>query len=159
MTRFRARRSPSAHVRAGRSPGPAGSSPRGRGSATSSGFPTISRPTDAHLRPTGGGPESPLGAATLGRAPSPGHTGLTGLHSGPVVEGSVRRSPRRTPVAEAGSNPGGGQMRLLTRRLAAMTVGLVTAFAGLGFTAAPAAAEPATIAGTVLAADTGQPPT
>jgi protocatechuate 3,4-dioxygenase beta subunit len=50
-------------------------------------------------------------------------------------------------------------MRLLTRRFAAMTVGLVTVVAGLGFTAAPAAAEPATITGTVLAADTGQPPT
>ena len=50
-------------------------------------------------------------------------------------------------------------MRLLTRRFAAMTVGLVTVVAGLGLTAAPAAATPATITGTVLAADTGQPPT
>jgi hypothetical protein len=50
-------------------------------------------------------------------------------------------------------------MRLPTGRFAATTVGLVTVVAGLGLTAAPAAAVPATIAGTVIAADTGQPPT
>jgi hypothetical protein len=50
-------------------------------------------------------------------------------------------------------------MRSLTRRLAAITLGLVTLLASLALSAAPAAAEPATIAGTVRAADTGQPPT
>ncbi len=50
-------------------------------------------------------------------------------------------------------------MHLLTRRLAATTLGLLTFLAGLTLSAAPAAAEPASISGTVLEADTGQPPT
>jgi hypothetical protein len=49
-------------------------------------------------------------------------------------------------------------MYLSTRRLAATTLGLLTIFASLVSTAAPAVAEPATISGTVLEANTGQPP-
>jgi hypothetical protein len=50
-------------------------------------------------------------------------------------------------------------MHLLTKRLAATTIGLLTFLASLASSVAPAAAEPATISGTVLEANTGQPPT
>jgi protocatechuate 3,4-dioxygenase beta subunit len=50
-------------------------------------------------------------------------------------------------------------MHLLTRRLAATTIGLLTFLAGLALSAVPAAADPATISGTVLDPGTGQPPT
>jgi hypothetical protein len=51
-------------------------------------------------------------------------------------------------------------MHLLTRRLAATTIiGLLTFLASVVLSAAPAAAESATISGTVLEANTGQPPT
>jgi hypothetical protein len=50
-------------------------------------------------------------------------------------------------------------MYLSTGRLAATAVGLLTMLASLVVSAAPAAAQPATISGTVLEAHTGQPPT
>ncbi|HEU4400134.1 MAG TPA: carboxypeptidase-like regulatory domain-containing protein [Actinomycetota bacterium] len=49
-------------------------------------------------------------------------------------------------------------MYLSTRRLAITTLGLLTLLASLVAGAAPAAAQAATISGTVLATDTGQPP-
>jgi hypothetical protein len=49
-------------------------------------------------------------------------------------------------------------MYLSTRRLAVTTLGLLPLLASLVVSAAPAAAQPATISGTVLATDTGQPP-
>jgi hypothetical protein len=49
-------------------------------------------------------------------------------------------------------------MHLSTRRLAVTTLGLATFLASLAVGAAPAAAQTATIGGTVLATDTGQPP-
>jgi hypothetical protein len=49
-------------------------------------------------------------------------------------------------------------MRLLTRRLAATTIGLLILLPGPALSAAPAVADSATISGTVLDPDTGQPP-
>jgi hypothetical protein len=50
------------------------------------------------------------------------------------------------------------RMHLSTRRLAATALGLLSFLASLTIGVAPAAAQTATISGTVLATDTGQPP-
>jgi hypothetical protein len=50
-------------------------------------------------------------------------------------------------------------MYRFTRWLAVTTIGLVTVFAGAALSAAPAAADPASVSGTVLDPGTGQPPT